>query len=79
VRQRSGDRGDGRRKRYMKSELGPPMTLGTAAARMRLIVWCKVCQRQVEPDPVVMAAYGQIPRFEPGCDDGRFGSNLAGR
>jgi hypothetical protein len=31
---------------------GPPMTLGNAAAaRVRLIVWCKDCQHQVEPDP----------------------------
>jgi hypothetical protein len=37
----------------MKSEPGPPMTLGgAAAAGMRLIVWCKSCQHQVEPDPV---------------------------
>jgi hypothetical protein len=28
------------------------MTLGNAAAaRVRLIVWCKDCQHQVEPDP----------------------------
>ena len=32
------------------------MTLGAAAAaRVRLIVWCKVCRRQVEPDPVAQA------------------------
>src|SRR5438132_1062060 len=44
----------------MKSEPGPPMTLGTAvAAGVRLIVWCKACQHQVEPDPVEIAArYG---------------------
>jgi hypothetical protein len=31
------------------------MTLGNAAgARVRLIVWCKACQRQVEPDPAEM-------------------------
>jgi hypothetical protein len=42
----------------MKSEPGPPMTLG-AAAQVRLIVWCKACQHQVEPDPAEMAArYG---------------------
>jgi len=36
----------------MKSEPGPPMTLGNAAAaRVRLIVWCRECQHQVEPDP----------------------------
>ena len=37
-----------------------PMTLGNAAAaRVRLIVWCKECQHQVEPDPAEMAArYG---------------------
>jgi hypothetical protein len=44
----------------VKSEPGPPMTLGNAAAaRVRLIVWCKACQHQVEPDPAEMAAqYG---------------------
>jgi hypothetical protein len=44
----------------MKSEPGPPMTLGAAgAAQVRLIVWCKSCQHQVEPDPAEMAArYG---------------------
>jgi hypothetical protein len=36
------------------------MTLGVAAAAgVRLIVWCKECQHQVEPDPAEMAArYG---------------------
>jgi DNA-directed RNA polymerase subunit RPC12/RpoP len=35
----------------LKSEPGSPMTLGSAAgAGVRLIVWCKACQRQVEPD-----------------------------
>ena len=39
---------------------GPPMRLGNAtAARVRLIVWCLNCRRQVEPDPVEMAeCYG---------------------
>jgi hypothetical protein len=33
------------------------MTLGAAAAaQVRLIVWCKACQHQVEPDPAKMAA-----------------------
>ena len=41
----------------MKSEPGPPTTLGgAAAAQLRLIVWCKECQHQVEPDPAEMAA-----------------------
>ena len=31
------------------------MTLGNAAARVRLIVWCKDCSHQVEPDPAEMA------------------------
>jgi hypothetical protein len=32
------------------------MTLGAAAAaQVRLIVWCKACQHQVEPDPAEMA------------------------
>jgi hypothetical protein len=40
----------------MKSKPGPPMTLGnSAAAHVRLIVWCKACQHQVEPDPVELA------------------------
>jgi hypothetical protein len=35
---------------------GPPMTLGAAAsARVRLIVWCRDCRHQVEPDPAEMA------------------------
>ena len=34
----------------------PPMTLGAAAAaRVRLIVWCRDCRHQVEPDPAAMA------------------------
>jgi hypothetical protein len=40
----------------MKSEPGPPMTLGDAAAAgVRLIVWCRECRHQVEPDPAEMA------------------------
>jgi hypothetical protein len=32
------------------------MTLGAAAAaRVRLIVWCKTCQHQTEPDPAGQA------------------------
>ena len=44
----------------MKSEPGPPVMLGNAAAaHVRLIVWCKECRHQVEPDPAEMAArYG---------------------
>jgi hypothetical protein len=44
----------------VKSPPGPPMTLGgAAAAQVRLIVWCKACQHQAEPDPAEMAArYG---------------------
>ena len=41
----------------MKSPPGPPMTLGNAAAaHVRLIVCCKSCGHQVEPDPAEMAA-----------------------
>jgi hypothetical protein len=41
----------------MKSRSGPPMTLGNAAnAKVRLIVWCKACGHQVEPDPAEMVA-----------------------
>ena len=40
----------------MNSYTGPPMTLGNAAAaRVRLIVWCKACGHQVEPDAAEMA------------------------
>jgi hypothetical protein len=44
----------------MKSAPGPPMTLGNAAAaRVRLIVWCRDCSRQVEPEPAELASrYG---------------------
>ena len=42
--------------RLMKSLPGPPMTLGNAAnAKVRLIVWCKACGHQVEPDPAELA------------------------
>jgi hypothetical protein len=40
----------------MNSERGPSATLGSsAAAGVRLIVWCKECGYQVEPDPAEMA------------------------
>ena len=44
----------------MKPYRGPPMTLGSAAAaQVRLIVWCKACGHQVEPDPAETATrYG---------------------
>ena len=44
----------------MKAYTGPPATLGsTAAAAVRLIVWCKACRHQIEPDVAAMAeAYG---------------------
>jgi hypothetical protein len=46
--------------RPMKSEPGPPMTLGVAAAaHVRLIVWCRDCGHRVEPDPAEHAGrYG---------------------
>jgi hypothetical protein len=40
----------------MKPYRGPPTTLGNAAAaRVRLIVWCRDCGRQVEPAPGELA------------------------
>jgi hypothetical protein len=40
----------------MSAYSGPPMTLGNAAAaRVRLIVWCRDCGRRAEPDPAQMA------------------------
>jgi hypothetical protein len=41
----------------MKSQPGLPMTLGGAvAAGVRLIVWCRDCGRQIEPEPADLAA-----------------------
>lgn len=41
----------------MKAHTELPMTLGNAAAaHVRLVVWCKDCCHQVEPDPAAMAA-----------------------
>jgi len=40
----------------MKSDQGPPATLGsTAVAGARIVVWCRACQHQVEPDPAALA------------------------
>jgi hypothetical protein len=40
----------------VKGYSGRPATLGNAAAaHVRLIVWCRDCGHQVEPDPVGMA------------------------
>ena len=42
--------------RAMRYGPGAPATLGsTAKAHLRLIVWCKNCRHQVEPDPAEMA------------------------
>jgi len=48
----------------MRTEPGQPMTLGNAATNhVRIIIWCRACQHQVEPDPAVMAArYGAPTR-----------------
>ena len=44
----------------MKAYTGPPATLGsTAAAAVRLIVWCNASRHQIEPDVAAMAGkYG---------------------
>lgn len=42
--------------------IGPPMTLGNAAAaRVRLIIWCLDCRHQVEPNAAAEMAerYGR--------------------
>jgi anti-sigma factor RsiW len=45
-----------RRRGKVKFEPRPPMTLGNAAAaRVRLVVWCKACRYQVEPDAAEQA------------------------
>jgi hypothetical protein len=61
----------------MKSQPGSPMTLGNAAAaRVRLIVWCKDCRHQIEPDPAEMAQrYGATaPKLL--CPIGESGGSL---
>ena len=44
----------------MKAYTGPPATLSsTAAAAVRLIVWCNACRHRIEPDVAAMAGkYG---------------------
>jgi hypothetical protein len=46
----------------VNSYTGPPMTLGNAAAaRVRLIVWCKACGHQVERAPTEQTRrYGAV-------------------
>ena len=40
----------------MKRYIGPLTTVGNAAsAKVRVIVWCRDCQHQIEPDPAEMA------------------------
>jgi hypothetical protein len=68
---------------------GPPMTLGAAAAaRVRLIAWCRDCRHEVEPDPAVMAErYGaelSVPDWhkrlvcgQAGCRHGATRSRVA--
>jgi RNase P subunit RPR2 len=42
----------------MKSNPSPPATLGsTAAAGARIIVWCRACGHQSEPDPAEQARW----------------------
>jgi hypothetical protein len=59
----------------MKSQPGPPMTLDNAAnAKVRLIVWCRDCRHQVEPDPVEQAqCYGAEEQAPEGRRVGWFG------
>jgi hypothetical protein len=44
----------------VRTHRGPPITLGVAAtADVGLIVWCKECRHEVEPDPTEIATrYG---------------------
>jgi hypothetical protein len=58
------------------------MTLGNAAAaRVRLIVWCKDCRHQIEPDPAEMAQrYGAettVLDWRPETLDARVGDGPA--
>jgi hypothetical protein len=58
------------------------MTLGNAAAgRVRLIVWCKACQHQGEPDPAEMAARygaGTIGASRRGADNPMLAASFHG-
>jgi hypothetical protein len=52
----------------LKSQPVPPMTLGNAAAaHVRLIVWCKACGHQVEPDTAEMAERSGAETTVPEC------------
>jgi len=50
---------------------GPPATLGsTAGAGARIVVWCRSCHHQVEPDAAEMAErYGADLPFSIGKND----------
>jgi hypothetical protein len=64
----------------MKSEPGPPMTLGgAAAAGVRLIVWCRSCRRRVEPDPAEMATRYGADTSVLACRDRLVCSGCGGR
>jgi hypothetical protein len=42
----------------VKPYRGPPLTLeSVAAAKLRLMVWCKTCRHQSEPDPPEQARW----------------------
>jgi hypothetical protein len=50
----------------MNSYNRPPMTLGNAArAWVRLIVWCRDCGRQIEPDAATLADRLAAAESEP--------------
>jgi hypothetical protein len=64
----------------MNAYRGPPMTLGNAAkAGVRLIVSCRQCGRQVEPDPAEMAARYGAEMTVCDCVDGLVCSRCAGQ
>jgi hypothetical protein len=53
---------------WLKSEPGPPATLGSSApAGVRLVVWCRDCGHQTEPNPAEQAErYGAEMPFRSG-------------
>ena len=64
-------RRDGRRS-LMKSDPGQPMTLGNVAkAKLRLIAWCRGCERWAECD-VTWLARLRGPNTRP-CRYGQYG------
>jgi hypothetical protein len=64
----------------VKSQPGPPATVGgTAAAQARIVVWCRDCRHRVEPDPPELARWYGGGHLNPGnCTGGWSARSAAG-